>query len=453
MPQQPIEETLQSYYKTFEGRHDKCRNDLLDSLPSVERASRSNKVTSRPRRLTNSRLALAALLLISLGLFLSYGGSPTQPVYGMEHLAARLLTIRSLHLKGWMYQTITSLDGKETHEKFPTELYAKRPNCIGYRTYGFSSPGRGKPSIVTSGFMASDGEQTIAVSHDNKKVVQARTSVDDFHAELLVESFIQSSLANRFLQGPPEHYRKVRSEKVQGVLCDVYEYNQQEPTLAGIHRVWLNPLTGIPVKSESSNVDEAGNEKLFSSETIQVDVEPPMPLFSFEAPEGYEDTTKDAANSKIADIKLSPYGSGGSGTTWLAAWHGFNINDRAVLACWFQYDTNDDKEKEYFARQPQIELYQGNTVRTCREHTVSNNHVNKAQWRWSLILPEDGKPIGECLLRLKVADKKTRTAQELKPLRLSPERLREILLEAQRRTLPNESQQKLFTLEDLEVIE
>ncbi len=458
MPQLPIENTLQSYYQTFDRRHDKYCKELLDSLPSVRGAAQSNKARFLPLRLTYSRLVLAALLLVAIGLFLSLGGSPTQPVYGMEHLAARLLTIRSLHLKGWMYQTITSGDGEESVQKFPTELYAKRPNCTGYRTYGFSSPGGGKPSVVRSGFVANNGEQMIVVSHNDQKATLANVADDVFRNEMLVESFIQSSLANKFLQGPPEYYRKVRSEKVQGVLCDVYEYDPQEYVLAGRHRVWLNPLTGIPMKSESSNVDESGNEKLFRSEIIRVDVEPPIPLFSFQAPEGYEATSHEATSKQVANFnpssnKLSPYGEGGSDTTWLGTWHCFNINDRAVLACWFQYDTNDKKEKEYFARQPKIVLYQGNTSRTCREHTLSTNSVDKSQWRWSLILPEDGKPIGEYMLRLKVADKRTNTTQELKPLRLSRERLQEILLEAQRRTLPNESQQKLFTLEDLEAIE
>ena len=49
--------------------------------------------------------------------------------------------------------------------------------------------------------------------------------------------------------------------------------------------------------------------------------------------------------------------------------------------------------------------------------------------------------------------RKTNTSQELKPLRFSHERLQEILAEAQQRTLPEESTQELFTIEDIEAVD
>lgn len=454
---QPNDNTLRSYYDTFDARHDRCRKELLNLLSCASIAAHPDNTNPLPKWLRYSRLAVAALLLVAIGLLLSFGGGTPQTVYGMEHLAERLMTIRSLHLKGWIYQTITSENGDEKLEKFPTELYAKRPNCIGYRSYGFSIPGGGKPSTVTSAYMASNGKETIVVSDDNREATIANVAGDAFYTELLVESFIQSSIASNFLQGPPEYYRKIRSEDFQGVFCDVYEYHQEEVPFAfeGRHLVWLNRLTGIPMKSESSTVDESGVEKLHRSEVIQVDVEPPGSLFSFQAPQDYKLIkldAKKAADLTMQGIKLSPYGEGGSDTIWLGSWHSLNINERAVLVCWYQYDAKEG-EKDFFAREPTFEIYQGNQSRICREHTLSTNKVNDTQWRWSLILPEDKETIGECALRIKVTDDRTRTSQELKPLRFPPERLQDIILEAQRRTLPNKSQQELFSLDDIELIE
>ena len=201
-------------------------------------------------------------------------------------------------------------------------------------------------------------------------------------------------------------------------------------------------------------LDQLQNPEKFGSwsDVIQVNVEPPATLFSFQAPKGYDVTTVEKPEATNSGAKLFRVGEGGSNTTWLGSWHSFNINDRVVLTCWFQHDTAEG-EKLPFARQPEFELYGGNAIRPCREHTVSTNVVNDAQWRWSLIFPEDGGPIGEDTLRFMVSDKKTRASQESKPLRIPIERLQEIILEAQRRTLPDESEKKLFTLEDLEEIE
>ncbi|TWU25513.1 hypothetical protein [Bythopirellula polymerisocia] len=448
---------LRSYYDTFDARHDMCRRELLNLLSCTPIAAHPNNASHLPKWLTYSRLAVAALLLVAIGLLLSLGGGTPQTVYGMEHLAERLMTIRSLYLKGWIYQTITSENGDEKLEKFPTELYARRPNCLGYRSYGFSIPGGGKPSTVTSAYMASNGKETIVVSDDKREATIANVAGDAFYTELMVESFIQSSIASNFLQGPPEYYRKIRSVDFQGVLCDVYEFDQEEVpfAFAGRHRVWLNRLTGIPMKSETNTVDESGVEKLSTRDVIQVDVEPPVSLFSFQAPQDYKLIKLDANKAEDLDmqgIKLSPYGEGGSDTTWLGSWHSLNVEERAVLACWYQYDTKEG-EKVFFARQPTFEFCQGNRSRSCREHTISTNKVNDTHWRWSLILPDDNEPVGEYMLSIKVADEKTRTSQELKPLRFPRERLQEIIFEAQRRTLPNKSRQELFSLVDIESIE
>ena len=112
------------------------------------------------------------------------------------------------------------------------------------------------------------------------------------------------------------------------------------------------------MKLETSDVDESGAEKIVSSDVIQVDVEPPATLFSFQAPEGYEVTTVKEAKVAKNGVKLFPVAQAGSGSTWLASWHSFNINERAVLACWFQHDITEG-EKLPFARPPEFELYSG----------------------------------------------------------------------------------------------
>lgn len=464
MTQPSSEDLLRPYYESFEGKHTRLQSELLALLPEKGLSEKvvitSDHVNDRkPTRLTFQRLAIAALLFVSVGLSMLHQWGPSQPVYGMEHLAEQLLTIRSLHIKGWWYKTITTEEGEEKVEKYPVELYAQRPNYIGYRAYGFTDPGGGKPTRVDSSYTASDGKQLIGVSHNNKTAIITAMPSDPFYVELFVESQIQASAVNQFLQGPPEEYRKMRSEKIDDVLCDLYVFDSRRPQLASQyqasssrHLVWLNPQTGIPVKVESYDINKEGDKELTRSEIIHVNVAPPSSLFSFRAPDGYKETRvdrEDSADLTMKGIKLFPIGSGGSDTTWLATWHSFNINNRAALVCWSQNDI-DQGEKQWFARQPKFELYQGDLTQSCREQTLATNKVGDTRWRWSLIFPEDKEPIGEALLRFSIRDKRTKTHQELKPLRFPRERLKEIIAEAQRRTLPDGEQSELFTLEQIE---
>ncbi len=452
MTQHSSDHLLCAYYKGIDGRHDKLRGELLDKLCDTQVVARPGRPSVTRIWLPSFRLVSAAIVLLAVGLLIFASRGSTQPAYGLENLAERLATIHSLHLKGWMYQKITSQHGEEKIEKFPTELYAKRPSTIGYRTYGFSTPGGGKPSTVSSGFMAINRDRTIYVSHNEKNAIIAETSGDDFQTELMVEAFVQSSMAEKFLLGPPEHYRKIRSEILEEIPCDLYEYAQCKIQPAGYHRIWLNQLTGIPVKYESGTVDEEGVEQVLTSEVMQIDVEPPASLFSFEPPEGYEVTQAETKKPATAGARLQRFGEGGSDSTWLSAWHCLKVNDQSVLACWYQYDIADG-EKSEFSRQPEFILQQGDQTRACREHTISTNSREDSHWRWSLIFPVDSEPLGQCTLRIKLADEKTSTFQELQPLSFPRERLQEILAEAQRRTLPEESQQELFTMKDLESLE
>jgi len=472
------EEQLRMYYGNLDMDHPRLRSELLALLPAKEQpnemASALVHISSRKSAwLTLPRLAIAALLFVAIGLSALHRSGPAQTAYGMEHLAERLLTVRSLHVEGWMYRSITTEQGEEKIEKFPIEQYFSRPHYLAYSHYMFSSPGGGKPTQISRTSTASDGKQTIVVMHGKKTAFIAAMPQDPFRVELLVESQIQSSLVSQFLQAPFGEYRKLRSERVDNVLCDLYVFEiQPAQHVVGKYYLWLNPQTGIPTKAEICEVDEEGKEQLAMSQRFRVNVEPPAELFSFRAPEGYQviDTQKlseeDCENlsdkktgtgntvtvtksDPAIGSKLSYYGAGGSDTAWLATWYSLRIDDRAALVCWHQYDTDEDDQKHWFAQQPKFELYQGNGSRACSEQTLATNQVGDDQWRWSLIRPDDGEPLGEELLRFSISDKRTENSEVLKPLRFPEKRLREIILEAQRRSLPDGTSERLFTLEEL----
>jgi len=475
MTEPRYEDPLQRYYEIFDPTHDRMRDELLAALP--EQAPR-NKFRNQDAAVlqrkqvwrAHPRLAVAALLLVTIGLSAFFRSASTQSVYGMEHLHERLLTVRSLYLQGWMYMEITTEEGEEKVEKFPIEQYFGRPNYIAYTGYAFESPGGGKPTRVSRTSTASDDKRTIVVLHDDKTAFLAAMPRDPFDVELLVEAQIQSNLASQFLQGHASAYRKLRSEKAEEMMCDLYVCDIPDfQRTAGRHYIWLNPQTGFPVKIESCEVDEEGKEQLAQSVRVRVNEEPPIELFSFCAPEGYkvidtrtitEDNVEELSseltatltkNDPVVGTKLSYFGAGGSDTSWLATWHALRIDDRAALVCWHQYDTDEDEQKQWFARQPKFELTQGNQVRACTELTVATNQVGDTQWRWSLVRPDDGEPLGEEVLRFGVSDKRTKTSQEIKPLRFPEKRLEEIILEAQRRSLPDGSPSKLFSLADLRI--
>jgi hypothetical protein len=174
-----------------------------------------------------------------------------------------------------------------------------------------------------------------------------------------------------------------------------------------------------------------GEDQLDYEDTeIHADVDPPPELFSFEVPKGYEVVEVNEV-PKVRHIR--PSGSCAGFDRGAADWIGLNIDDRAVLVCWSQWFKDKDKQI-FFHDAPRLVL-EGTPDRLCKERILYETISGDIRWRWSLVVPDDNKPLGKKSLALKFEHPKASLSLSLHPLEFSEPRLSEMVEKVQRRSL------------------
>lgn len=105
-----------------------------------------------------------------------------------------------------------------------------------------------------------------------------------------------------------------------------------------------------------------------------------------------------------------------------------------MLLCWSQW--NDEKEqKAWFHDEPQIVLQAGKD-RDCTEHRLYETTSGGLRWRWSLVTPNDKKPVGSESLAVKFSDPKDGSVTlSIMPLAFAEDRLADMVDRVQRRSL------------------
>lgn len=388
------------------------------------------------------RLTAAGLLIAATAAFLSL--SQGERAYGIEGLRERLLTIRSLHVKGWIYQQTKTEVGKATIA-FPTEMFYERP-YRNFRTYyGFSFGEAEKLTQVTSSAIVDDGEKTMVIDNDKKTARLA--PADKLSSELRIEQFLQQSLFEQIGKGNLGEFKQVGTEQIDKAMCDVYEHlDQRHEPMRFRQRIWLNPQDGLPVKFATYEIEPTGEEVIFFEWTeIGINVEPPPEMFSFQVPEGYERIEANNPTPRGAALTTS---SAGSSTQWTNSGVGLNIDGSAVLFCW-SLKTTDKNGPQWFQTPPEFSL-KGVGKRPCEEITLRTDDNGEQRWRWSLIVPRDRQPLGGSSLSMICRHAGNTTIGGATPLEFGHERLAEIVEAVQRRTLPeNHDSAELWTLEEL----
>jgi outer membrane lipoprotein-sorting protein len=411
-----------------------------------ELAAKRQAINLPRRRSLPRRVAVAAALMLVAGAVALFGLRGPERVYGLEGLKDRLLALRSLHIMGGVYQQTTTEFGKATL-RFPTETFHERPDRQYHRHYGFSSNADDKLVNVTRSTVVGDRSRMMFVDHDGKRAVIAPT--DELNAELAVEQMLQQSLIEKLGQGAPEDYRQVGSERIGQVPCDVYEY--AEPAGAPIRfrtKLWLNPADGMPVKLAGYVIkeDEAEDELFFEWSEIALNVEPPAEMFSFDVPAGYE-KIEPPAGTPAPPLPAMTSGAG-VGDFYFSAWVGLNIDDRAVLVCWTGR-TGQGDEAKWFDKTPDFTLV-ADKRRSCDETTLWTGKVGGDHWRWSLIVPKDGEPVGDASLDIRRQEKGDAASLDTLPLAFPEQRLATLVEEVQRRTLPaGAAEPEIWTLPEL----
>ncbi len=228
--------------------------------------------------------------------------------------------------------------------------------------------------------------------------------------------------------------------------CDIYESKKGEE-VPFWWRVWLDPQIGVPARVVVLS-GEAGKEPQVEQEydVIQANVEPPPGLFTFEAPEGFDRTEVTEA---LPTRSIGAFSSGSSGNRSVSLWVAIKLSDKAVLMCWSQ-STKTKESQEWFKDMPRIAL-EGKSQRECKERALYETMSGGLRWRWSIITPKDGKPIGTDSLALSFSSSGDSMSMGDQPLVFLGSRLPEMVERVQQRSLEESGElKKALSLEQLQ---
>jgi outer membrane lipoprotein-sorting protein len=416
----PTEDHFRESYTVYERNHAQQREAMLAALPQAAAVKR--RLNLRP-----AFAAFAAVLIVALGIA-SFEAIRATPAYGLDGLRERLQTLNSWHIKGYYFKQTKTQFGIATLQ-FPIERYYQRPSRNFHTGYGFGSQGNDNLVQVTRSYTVSDGQRSLLVLYDQKKAVLT-TAVDPLQTELSIESEFQVNEIEQLMSRDQAEYDRVGTERLDGKWCDIYQ-SKPRGALSFWRRIWIDPSNGLPVRVKGFR-RESNDEDVpdYEYTEIRTNDDPPPELFSFEVPAGYE-LTEVAEAPKVRYV--SPAGSCGGGNYRAANWIGINIDDRAVLVCWSQWLQEKDK-RTFFHDKPQIVL-EGSPDRRCTEQTLYETISDDLRWRWSLVVPEDKKPLENKSLAIKFEHPKASISLSLYPLVFSEPRLSEMVEKVQRRSL------------------
>jgi hypothetical protein len=318
--------------------------------------------------------------------------------------------------------------------------------CRFYGCWSFENNG-----VLGTGYEAQDSTRHIRVDHASKTCMVGRNYA--FATELFVVGALEL-MPRTLMPGDSSSYQKVRQEKIEGILTDVYEASEPAGRDSRTRSVvWLNPQTGLPVRIAGYLQKHGQPERpLAEFHLVEIDTSPPAELFTFEPPAGYKVIQQDRGPESVRNS---------SGGTAGGVKHDFrfefNINDRAILVCWAWYDTS---KKPYVEPDPNNPPGQTQRLildskadgRKFRLVPLRDDPADEFHWHWSLIVPEDGKPIGQdapCMIFKSKHGTGTKTTSPWQ--KLSRQTLADFVLKAQRLTLPEGAPaDAALTLEQIE---
>jgi hypothetical protein len=198
------------------------------------------------------------------------------------------------------------------------------------------------------------------------------------------------------ISGPTANFQLIGTQMINSKKTNKYESLNNAAHGQTRNTVWLDPLTGMPIRSLIDVLDSNG-DKIMSMdyESIEVNVPPPANMFPYKPPADYH-LVETEAQSTSFDI-----GSGGAGNDRSAARYVFSIDRRAVLVCWHHRVEGDgDPDPDILPVVPELELQDGGetengktTNRKCEQHLIQTQNENGQLWRWSLAIPLDRRPI------------------------------------------------------------
>ncbi|HTV46820.1 MAG TPA: sigma-70 family RNA polymerase sigma factor [Phycisphaerae bacterium] len=274
----------------------------------------------------------------------------------------RILSLNSLDLKGVIYAP----DGVH-----PIELYAQQPDLC--RIKGFNGS-QSTDVIITA-------EHVLTIDPVSKTATIEPENRSD--AEYQVADILQNGV--QMLFGGAQNFKQLRSETLSGIQTDVYQGQIPEQ---GEIDVWVNPVTGLPVKTAFYQPDsKQPDQPIGEFDTIEFNPSIPAAVFAPKIPPDYT-----IIQSKPIDA-VSGGGLNGSSAFTYGNMHAcirysIALGNGDVLMCWYLYDDRNPADD--------LKLPDAKNTLTITSMTgvVYSEHLLHADvtpqgyhWRWSLLRP------------------------------------------------------------------
>ena len=315
-------------------------------------------------------IGIAASAVVGVAVWQLSVGSP-RTAYAVEDIPQRMMGLKTLHLKGEVY----SSDGMIAQT---IELYVERPGRMRMNGVPIRTTGRGGAEEMGSMDVIVTPEGRMQIESGKKRVEKSpETAID---SELQTEQILQQNV--QMLLGSGEDFKKVRSEKAGGILADVYESDVDLPGEKSRVEVFMNPATGLPVRSAiySSRVGNSGKpEMVFDS--IEPDAAIPAGTFAFDVPGDY-DVVKGAGevSSMIAEVNDAAFG----------VRFAIALDKKSALVCWRAYNVKRPGEDLGFLNEAGNKLViRGNGGVAYEERLLRADETAAGyHWRWSLVKTE-----------------------------------------------------------------
>ncbi len=303
-------------------------------------------------------IGIAASVVVGIAAWHFFVGEPRM-AYGVDDLPQRMLALKSLHMKGTIYE------GGGPGQ--PLEMWAERPDRV--RVNGHRNE-TGDATETTDEIISPEGGTTI---NETKKlvVITRELPVDtEFEAEELLQQM------QALLMPQQTGLAKVREEMINSVKADVYESRQTMPGASVRVEIALNPANGLPLRSSMYMAPPSGTEVLMAMfDVIEPNVAIAPEIFVFHPPADYQVSHVDPVPN------MSRAGKVACGTKYV-----ISINRKAILLCWARYDTkNPGDDLNFGTADERVDIMSGKN-KPYQEHLLRADLAPEGfHWRWSLL--------------------------------------------------------------------
>ena len=296
-----------------------------------------------------TKIATVAAIAIAIGFGVHYfTGNGTTPAYGITDMPELFRTVKTVHLKGWLYHPgCKTPDGNDVPPVNKEKWIDLENGREWYTTCNTS--GRTDATTTTVGELITDGQYQyrLLLNHTKKwgsfqKRSKYRQMLEKHRSKDNAAALIFGDI------GKLDDFVKIGREKIDGVDCDIW---QREVVFSATEqknrcRYWLSPSTGECKRTQFwvKLSDKYQWELYLEYYKIERDVDIPEGLFAMEIPEGYE-----ARNTKETARVLSlNFGTaGGFGVGYVTA-ISFTMSDGSVIWGWNSFDQKSEKSQEEF---------------------------------------------------------------------------------------------------------